>query len=462
MKLAGQVRSGWSSTKTLNKADKRTAQDKRWIAIEPPNKWQAIHACAQPLIWTDRMLSALQFGVKGGKWYSLMDKVRSRHNLSEAFTHVHANKGAAGVDNQSVAHFEKGREKYLSRLEQELMSGRYRPQPVKRVYIPKPGSSEMRPLGIPTVRDRTVQQALRNLLEPIFEHDFSEHSYGFRPKRGCHHSLVQVQMLLNEGYEWIVDADIRGYFDTIPREPLMRLIEEKIADGEILKLIRLFLEQGIMEQLKYWIPEEGTPQGAVISPLLSNIYLDPLDKLMESQGYNMVRYADDFIVLCQTKEQAEAALRQIQQWMQQAGLTLHPTKTRLVDHSIDGFDFLGYHFERGHKWPRQKSEKKIKDAIRGKTKRNNGKSMEEITGNLNSTLRGWGRYFIGCGRNTFVKLDQMTRRRLRRILRKRNKRPRGTGRNYTDHQRWPNAYFKQLGLFSLTEFWDCTDSPLRG
>jgi len=306
------------------------------------------------------MLATLERGIKGGKWYSLMDKVWSQSNLERALGQVCRNKGSAGVDGQSTEALRRKSQAILARIEEQLRHGEYEPQPVKRQWIEKLGSKELRPLGIPTAQDRVVQTALRNVIEPIFEHDFAEHSYGFRPGRGAKDALRRVDQLLQSGRTWVVDADLKGYFDSIPQNKLMEVLTGKISDGAILELIQRFLRQGVMESAKEWKPtEEGTPQGAVISPLLANIYLDPFDHLVARAGWELVRYADDFVVLCASEEEARKALEQIQQWVASAGLVLHPTKTRIMDASQKGgFDFLGYHFERGMKWPRQKSLEK--------------------------------------------------------------------------------------------------------
>jgi RNA-directed DNA polymerase len=303
-------------------------------------------------------------------------------------------------------------------------------------------------LTVPTVRDRVVQRALLNVVEPIFERDYAEHSYGFRPGRGCKDALRRVDHLLKEGYGWVIDADLKSYFDTIPHEGIIRRVKEKIADGRVINLTEAYLKQGVMDGLAEWEPEAGSPQGAVISPLLSNAYLDPLDHQMESRGWQMVRYADDVVVLCRSEEEAREAMSQMQEWIEEAGLKLHPEKTRIVDaRERGGFDFLGYHFERGMKWPRKKSLKKLKDAIRGKTRRANGQSLEAIISEINPVLRGWFEYFKQSKSNTFEPLDGWIRMRLRSILRKRDKR-KGRGRG-ADHQRWPNAFFAELGLYSL-------------
>jgi RNA-directed DNA polymerase len=257
-----------------------------------------------------------------------------------------------------------------------------------------------------------------------------------------------VQQLLDEGHHYVVDADLKSYFDTIPHERLMQCVERRIADGSVLKLIRAYLEQRILDTASSWTPEDGTPQGAVISPLLSNIYLDELDQLMADGEVCMVRYADDFVILCRTEEQAQAALERVREWTEQAELTLHPEKTHIVDaNQKGGFEFLGYHFERGMKWPRKKSMKKLKDTIRAKTRRTHGQSLQCIIAELNPVLRGWFEYYKHSHANVFKPIDGWTRMRLRSILRKRRKR-KGRGRG-ADHQRWPNIFFAEQGLFSL-------------
>jgi len=396
------------------------------------------------------MLTALETGVKGGRWYSLMDKVYSVGNLRAAFAMVKANKGSPGVDHQTIEMFEARLEENLARMAETLRTGAYRPQAIKRVWIAKPGTSEKRPLGIPTVRDRVVQAALRNVLEPVFERDFAAHSYGFRPGRGCKDALREVATLLTQGCHFVVDADLKSYFDTIPHDVLMTRLREKIADNAVLSLVESFLHQRVMDTAEGWTPETGTPQGAVLSPLLSNIFLDPLDHLMARSGITMVRYADDFVILCRTEAAAYGALALAQSWTTQAGLTLHPTKTRIVDATArGGFDFLGYHFERGMRWPRSKSLKKLKDTLRAKTKRTHGQSLSLIISDVNRSLMGWFEYFKHSHRTTFRPLDQWIRMRLRSILRKRRG-GRGRGRG-TDHHRWPNVFFAEHGLYFLTE-----------
>lgn len=402
----------------------------------------------EPSVWTERMLTALEQGVKGGKWFSLVDKVYALANLRAGFKKVKTNGGKAGVDHQTIEMFESHLEENLERLSRSLKEGSYRPQAIKRVWIPKPGSKEKRPLGIPTVGDRVVQTALRNVLEPIFERDFADQSYGFRPNRGCKDALRRATDLLTRGKTWVVDADLKSYFDTISHAPLIAQVEEKVSDGVVIAILERYLKQNVMEGMERWIPEEGTPQGAIVSPLLSNIYLDPLDHEMGRQGIEMVRYADDFVILCQSKAEAEEALDKVRQWTAKAGLQLHPNKTRIVDATQKGgFDFLGYHFERNMQWPRQKSLRKFKAAIRAKTKRNNGHSLQTIIADVNRTLTGWFEYFKHSHNTTYTPLDQWLRMRLRSILRCRSGR-RGRGRGH-DHQRWPNAFFSEHRLFSL-------------
>jgi RNA-directed DNA polymerase len=404
-------------------------------------------AWAEPSVWTDRMLTALEHGVKGGIWFSLTDKVYLPANLLASYTKVAANGGASGIDHVTVEDFERQLPRNLEQLAEQLRNGTYRPQEVRRVYIPKPGTNETRPLGIPTVRDRVVQGALRHVLEPIFERHFAEHSYGFRPNRGCKDALRRVDGLLKQGYRYIVDVDLKSYFDTIPHDKLIAEARKYIADSRVLGLIEAFLKADIMEGLRHWTPESGAPQGAVLSPLLSNLYLNALDHLMAGSGYEMTRYADDLVIQCRSHDEAERALVMLQVWTAERGLTLHPTKTKIVDAETDGFDFLGYRFVKHRRFPRQKSLAKFRDAIRGKTKRQNGRSLNMIIADVNRTVRGWFEYFKHSYRTVFRDQDAWVRMRLRSILRKRAGR-RGKGRG-TDHHRWPNAYFAKHGLFSM-------------
>ena len=412
---------------------------------EVPQQWEWTEAS----VWTERMLAALERGVKGGKWFSLIDKVWKLENLKSAARQVISNKGAAGVDGMSCERYFKAQASRLERLQEKLQTGAYQPAPVKRVWIPKLGSKELRPLGVPTVEGRIVETAVRNVIEPIFENIFAEHSYGFRPRRGAKDALRRVDQLLKAGKVWVVDADLKAYFDTIPQDKLMKLLEEHIADTAVLELINKMLQQGVMETSKGWQPtDKGTPQGSVVSPLLANIYLNPLDHVMAGQRKQMVRYADDFVILCETQQEAQEVMEQLRQWTEAAGLTLHPTKTRIVDAGQKGgFDFLGYHFERGYRWPRKKSLDKFKDTIREKTRRARPGSLRDIVREINRSAAGWMEYFKHSQNTVFKPLDSWIRQRLRRLMRRRLK---GTGRTRCrDYHRWPVAYFAKLGLISL-------------
>lgn len=410
--------------------------------IPAPWRW------VEPCVWTMRMLTALITGVKGQRWFRLIDKVFAERNLWVAFRQVARKGGAAGVDHVTVAEFERRLPDSVWELSDQLKAGTYRPQAVRRTYIDKPGSTEKRPLGIPTVRDRVVQAAVVNVIEPIFERDFAEHSYGFRPGRGCKDALRRVAELLKDGRVYVVDADLKSYFDTIPKDRLMGRLEEKIADGRVLRLIQSFLEARILDGAKEWTPEAGAPQGAVLSPLLSNIYLDPLDHLVAAAGFEMVRYADDFVILCPTETDARKALELVRDWTAENGLTLHPSKTKIVDARVEGFAFLGYLFQGDTRVPRDKSLRKLKDTLRQKTKRTSGKSLAFIINDVNQTLRGWFAYFQHSRPPwIFERLDRWLRVRLRSILRRRSGR-KGRGRGL-DHQRWPNQFFVEHGLLNL-------------
>src|ERR1017187_9372533 len=370
-------------------------------------------------VWTERMLTRLTDRELANRvWFTLVDKTYAPVNLGSVFQKVWANGGSAGADKQTVAHFARQAETELTRLHEQLRDGTYRPQPVRRAWIPKPGSKEKRPLGIPAVRDRIVQAALRHVLEPIFETEFAGNSYGFRPGRGAKDALRRVDHLLKAGHDWVVDADLKSYFDTIPHERLLALVKQRVADGRVLALVESFLRAGVLETAKGWQPtERGTPQGGVISPLLANVYLHPLDHQMAAAGWELVRYADDFVILCRSEAEAQAALAAGRQWVSAAGLTLDPDKTRIVNATQPGgFDFLGYHFERGRKWPRQKSLMKLKDRLRTQTARLDGRNLSAIVAEVNRSLRGWYGYFQHSRASTFTAVDGYVRRRLRSLL----------------------------------------------
>lgn len=407
-------------------------------------------------IWSERMLVALEKGVKGNRWFSLIDKIYADRTLEMAWEKVQSNAGASGVDGITVALFGKDSPKRLLAVKEQIMEGSYQPKPVKRVYIPKLGSWEKRPLGIPTVLDRVVQTAVRMVIEPIFEREFAPHSYGFRPGRGCRDALRRVDELLKAGNRHVVEIDIKGYFDAIPHERLMDGVREHVADGRVLALLEGFLKQGAMDGMESWETTTGTPQGGVVSPLLANIYLNPLDWLMIQMGLEMVRYADDMVVLCGDPETATKALELIRQWMQSAGLELHPLKTRVVamTEPKSHFDFLGYRFycdkqRTLRRFIRPKSEKKLREGLKPGTRRTNGLCLDAIIAKINPVLRGWYGYFKHASAQSLSKADGWVRGRLRSILRKRHK-GKGRGRGF-DHFRWPNCYFAKHGLFCLKD-----------
>ena len=400
------------------------------------------------------------------KWYSLYDKVCKKGTLYEAFVQVRSNKGAPGVDGMTIEQVDEDPKPFLRELRKELQEKRYDPRPVRRCTIPKPGGGE-RHLGIPAVRDRIVQTALVRILEPIFEAKFSENSHGFRPQRGCQTALKAVAEALEEGYEWIVDADIKSFFDTVDHEVLMGAVNEEIADGSVLRLVGMFLKSGVMEGNVETIPEEGTPQGGPLSPLLANIYLHPLDKVLEGNGLRFVRYADDFVVFARTRQEAEGALALIRQVLTTLGLRLNEEKTRIV-HIGDGFEFLGFrHFRHRdgsqQRVVREKSRANFRAAVRAKTKRHAGQRprkaksctvkklrrderLRRMIGAVNRHLRGWYGYFrqvTRLGMYDFRELDGFVRRRIRSVI---------AGRYAKG--RWqsailPNAVLEELGLISL-------------
>lgn len=427
-------------------------------------RFKYLREITEPCVWTDRMLTTLITGVKRGKWYSLMDKLTNEENIAKSAEKVIANKGASGIDNISIEDYKRNIEHYNKTLLKELKDGSYAPRPVKRVYIPKAGSKEKRPLGVPSLRDRVAQRALYETIGVVFENEFSDNSYGFRPQRGCKDALREVNRILNEGNMFVVDADIRKFFDTISHVKLLKLIENKISDSKIIELVRKFLKQGIMEEMNYTDNEQGTPQGGIISPLLANIYLDKLDKTMESKGCRIIRYADDFVILCKSAEEAQCALSSIEQWMNEAELALNEEKTKIIDMSKENasFDFLGYTFlntrMKIRRIPCRKSINKYRDKIRKITCRCNGKSLTEIIEMLNPISRGWFEYYKHSIKTIFVQTDSWTRMRLRSILRKRlGMKGRGRG---NDNLKWSNKFFEGQGFYSLEKAYMSYRQPI--
>jgi len=382
--------------------------------------------------------------LKKRKWYSLYDKVYAQSNLERAWEKVRSNKGAGGVDRQTIASFERKKEQELRELHRLLREKRYRPHALRRVYIPK-ANGEQRPLGIPTIRDRVVQQALLNILEPIFEPLFHDHSYGFRPQRDTHQAIAHVRKAVSEGKEWIVDVDIRKYFDTVNHDLLLDAVNEEISDGSVLRLLRMFLESGVMENGVRMATEEGTPQGGVISPLLANIYLNRFDWEMAKAGYDVVRYADDFVVLCATQEEAHRAHEAVKNIIEgQLRLQLHPEKTRIVHHKESSFDFVGFLVHRRYLWPRIKSLDKFKDRVKVLTRRQQPRNVQEVIHDLNYPLRGFGNYFrVADVKGLFEDLDGWIRMRLRCFMEK---------KKAVKHQNYriSNNVLASMGLVSLS------------
>ena len=404
--------------------------------------------------WTESMRAALKTRQEsGGKWFSLIDRMWNPELLMAAWKRLDrritgkARRRGAGIDGVTVEDFAKGAGVKVLDLAKELRAGTYRPRAVRRHYIPKPGTSKKRPLGLPCVRDRIVQEALRSLIEPIFEVEFLEGSHGFRPKRSTDTACQRLEEQLKAGKGWIVDADISGYFDNIGHEKLLAEVNRRIADGKVLNLIRAFLEAGVMEEMKISYATTGTPQGGIISPLLANIFLHAMDEELEAKSIAWVRYADDFLLFCKTREEAEAALEAVGGTLARLGLTLSPDKTHIRPLD-EGFDFLGWHYKGGQRWPRDKSVKTLRHKLREKTRRLRPGSMELICEELKPILMGWGNYYRdGNSSGSFQDISSWVRRRLRSILNRRHK-AHGIG-SLGLNSRWPNRFFKDKGLFAL-------------
>jgi RNA-directed DNA polymerase len=389
------------------------------------------------------MLARKRMMVKKCKRYSLYDKVYAPANLARAWKKVRSNRGAGGIDRQSIASFKRDEEKQLVEIHRLLREKRYRPHALRRVYIPK-GNGERRPLGIPTIRDRVVQQALLNILEPIFEPTFHEHSYGFRPGRSTHQAIEHVLASVRGDKKWVLEVDVRKYFDTVNQELLLDTVNDEVSDGSVLRLIRMFLESGVMESGMKHATEEGTPQGGVISPLLANIYLNRFDWEMAKRGHDMVRYADDFVVLCESQDEAERAMRDVRKMIEgKLRLQLHPDKTCILHHKARHFDFVGFLIHRRYLWPRAKTLMKFKEKIRLMTRRQQGKNVQEVIAALNLILRGFGNFYVKADvKGLFADLDGWIRMRLRCFMERKR------ALKYQNH-RISNAFLTSLGLVSL-------------
>jgi RNA-directed DNA polymerase len=365
-----------------------------------------------------RSLRVVQNSKKKRKWYSLMDKLWNYQNLEQSFYDVKKNRGSHGVDKVTIKEYEIELEHNLRVLQESLRLKTYRTKPVRRVYIPKADGTK-RPLGIPTVEDRILQAATKRILEPIFEQKFLNCSFGFRPNRSAHMAIDKIRQDLMDGYTFVIDADIRTYFDSIPHDKLINFIKEEVVDSSVLALILQFLKSGILENGIFYESEKGSPQGGVISPLLANIYLHTLDEMMMERGHRITRYADDFVICCKSRKGAERVLRTVVKLLEEKlGLKFHPDKTKIVDNYEEPFIFLGYVFKNGYfHSPSDKAVKKFKKSIIDVTKRNQTVNLEEfVKRRLNPIIRGWGRYFgIGFSKTLFQKMDSWIRRRLRMI-----------------------------------------------
>jgi len=369
--------------------------------------------------------------------------------MDKAFKAVKRNRGAAGVDKVSIQMFEANREDNLSALMRQMKSRMFRPMPLRRSYIPKgPRSKKRRPLGIPVVRDRVAQDVVRRLLQPVFEPLFHDASFGFRPGRNCHQAIEKALAYHAEGYTYVLDADIEGFFDHLPHSVIMQHVAQHVADGNVLGLVQRFLTAGVMEQGVVKPTRQGTPQGGVISPLLANIVLNQLDWVLDAAGYRFVRYADDFIVLCQTRQQAQEALTLVSQTLQELGLRLSPEKTHITTYG-KGYEFLGFFLSSRSRRMRDKSVQKFKDTIRSLTQRHQNLDAQVIV-KLNRVIRGVANYFappFATTRTQLLKLDSWVRMRLRAMkFKRKNGRDRRRLRVRTICYKW--------GLLTLEEF--CT------
>lgn len=379
---------------------------------------------------------------KRRQYYSLIDKVYEMNNLHEAWLSVKKNQGSGGVDGVSIGMYEKNVTTNLRELQRLLQQGRYKPDPVRRHYIEKE-NGKLRPLGIPTIRDRVCQQAVRQIMEPIFEQDFYYYSFGFRAGYSAHQAIQTIRRAKRGGYEYVVDLDIVSFFDEIPHEGLMEKVRERITDGKVLTLIRGWLTSGVMEDDQFHDTEIGSPQGGVISPLLANIYLNSFDWGMKEKGFAVVRYADDAVILCKTRKEAEAAYREAKGILEEElQLQMHPEKTKVV-HFDEGFRFLGFDHRKDYLLVPEAKVKKFKDKIRKVTRRQQGKNLGEMLKRLNEVVRGFGNYFgIGNVKTKFVQLDKWMRMRVRAFMR---------GKKSTvSNQLIPNKVLESAGMVFLT------------
>lgn len=378
------------------------------------------------------------------KKHSLIDKVWNEKNLENAWKRVKENKGSAGIDRVTIQTFESNLPQNLAEIQRLIKENRYEPKPVKRVLIPK-DNGKMRPLGIPTVRDRVVQQALKNILEPILEETFLPLSHGYRPNTSAHEAVRKAEEYLESGYHWVVDADIEGFFDHVDHSLLMDLVTEKVSDGRVLSFIESFLVSGIMNEGIFEASTEGTPQGGNLSPLLANIYLHHFDRRMIELGYTHLRYADDILIFCKYEWEAKDTLKRTKEILErELKLKLSPEKTKIVHARKKGIEYLGFHFNGRWRRPRTKALKKFKEEIKQRTRRQQPRNLEAVIESINPIIRGWGNYFKeGTVKKLFGELDGYIRGRLRSFQAKRR-----TWRIilYT----LPKPELEKMGLISLS------------
>jgi len=359
----------------------------------------------------------------GRKFFQLIDKIYDMDNLKESWKKVKSNKGCAGMDKQSIRDFQKHKEQYLREIQRSVKNGNYKAMPVLRKLIPK-GDKQFRKLGIPSVKDRILQQATKNVIEQIFEMKFLDCSFGYRPKRSAHQAIGQIKKYAQQGYTWVIDADVEKFFDSVDHKLLMNFVADEISDGKVLNLIKAWLKAGVMNRGKVEETMEGTPQGGVISPLLANIYLHEMDKQVSAMDdVRLVRYADDLVILCKTKEVAERTMKQVEAILAGLKLRLNKTKTKLVNVNRESFEFLGFKLKMGQGklliTPRRVAIEKFKEAVRTLTRQRQPLTAKDMIGRLNNTIRGWGNYYkIGNVKKKFRTLDKWIRTRVRTFIEK--------------------------------------------